>query len=156
MTRTPRLLALAAMLALTACGGPLGPVSGGALSGEVKPAPSDWSFVANVEQAQLETNPADPRSVNVWLGSLGGRLYVASSLIRGPKLPTEREWVRDVEADERVRMRIEGTVYELRAVRVLDDDEAAAARAMLEQKYALASDDLDPEREVWVYALGPR
>lgn len=155
MTRTARRLSLAALLSLSACG-PVGPLPGGALSGEVKPAPSDWSFVADVEQAQLETRPADPRSVNVWLGSRDGKLYVASSLIRGPKLPTERAWVRDIEADERVRMRIAGAVYELRAVRVLDDDEAAAARAMLEAKYALAPDDLDPQREVWIYALEPR
>ena len=152
---TARTLALAGALSLLACG-PVGPFSGGGLSGEVRPAPSDWSFVANVEQAQLETRPADPHSVNVWLGSLNGRLYVASSLIRGPKLPTERAWVRDVEADERVRMRIDRIVYELRAVRVIDEDEAAAARAMLEKKYALTRDDLDSDREVWVYALEPR
>jgi len=147
---------LAAALLTLGCGGPVGPFPGGALSGEVKPAPSDWGFVANVKQAQLETNPAVPRSVNIWLGTLDAALYISSSMILGPKIPTEREWVRDVTADERVRMRIEGVVYELRAVRVLDETEAAAARSMLEHKYELEADDMDPEREVWVFRLEAR
>lgn len=149
-------LVLGLAIALCACGGPVGPFAGGELSGEVKPAPSDWGLVANVKEAQLETNPSAPRSVNVWLATEGGALYISSSLIRGPKLPTEREWVRDVEADERVRMRIESVVYELRAVRVLDEGEAAAARAALETKYELGADDMDAEREVWVFRLEAR
>jgi hypothetical protein len=146
---------LALSLLLPACG-PVGPFPGGALSGELKRAPRDWSFVAGVKQAQLETRPADPRSVNLWLGSLNGKLYVASSMIRGPKLPSERSWVRDVEADDRVRIRIDGVVYELRAERVLDADEADAVRSMLEAKYDLDPADRDPSREVWFFALEPR
>lgn len=138
------------------CGGPLGPISGGALSGEVKLPPSDWGFATNVEEVQLETNPAAPRSVTIWIGVSDGALYISSSLIRGPKLPTEREWVRDLEADERVRLQIEEAVYELRAVRVVDEAEAAAARAVLEAKYELGPDDMDPEREVWVFRLEAR
>jgi hypothetical protein len=148
-------LVLALSLLLPACG-PVGPFGGGALSGELRGAPSDWSFVAGVEQAQLETRPGDPRSINLWLGSLDGRLYVASSMVRGPKLPSERGWVRDVEADERVRVRIEGVVYELRAERVLDADEAGAVRAMFEAKYGLDPKGRDPEREVWFFELLPR
>ena len=144
-----------ALLVFAGCG-PLGPFPGRALSGEVKPTPADWSFVANVEQAQLETNPVDPRSTNIWLGSQNGALYISSSMIYGPKLPSERGWVRDVEADERVRLRVDGGLYELRAERVLDEAEAAAARSMLERKYELGPDDLDPEREVWVWRLEPR
>jgi hypothetical protein len=149
------LCTLALALLLTACG-PVGPFSGGALSGEVRPAPGEWSFVADVEQAQLETNPADPRSINIWLGSHGGALYIASSMIRGPKLPTERAWVRDIKADDRVRLRIEDAIYELRAERVLDADECDAVRTMLETKYGLDPADRDPEREIWFFKLVPR
>jgi hypothetical protein len=77
-----------------ACGGPVGPVPGGALSGSVKPAPADWSFVELVEQVQLETKPAAPHSVNTWIGTSAGALYLPTSMIRGPKLPTERDiWI---------------------------------------------------------------
>ena len=146
---------IAALFLLLGCG-PVGPFSGGALSGELKPAPADWSFVANVVEAELETNPDEPRSVTLWLGSLNGALYISSSMIRGPMLPTEREWVRDVEKDERVRLRIDEILYELRAVRVLDEGEAAAARAMMEKKYELSADDMDPQREIWFFRLEPR
>lgn len=147
---------LASLVLLLACGGPVGPISGGALSGEVKPAPADWSFVASIEQVQLETNPAEPHSVNTWIGTSGGALYLPTSMVRGPKLPTEREWVRNVEADERVRLRAGDGVYELRAERVVDETEAASARAALEKKYALGAEDMDPEREIWIFRLGPR
>jgi hypothetical protein len=149
-------LALGLAIALSACDGPLGPFSGGELSGEVKPVPSDWGLLADVKEVQLETNPAEPRSVSVWLATASGALYISSSLIRGPMVPTEREWVRDVAADERVRLRIDGVVYELRAVRVLDESEAAAARRAIEGKYELGADDMDSGREVWVFRLGAR
>ncbi len=152
----PTRLWLAATLLALGCGGPLGPISGGALSGEVKPAPADWAFVDGVEQVQLETNPVEPHSVNTWIGTSGGALYLPTSMIRGPKLPTERAWVRNVEADDRVRLRVGDAVYELRAERVLDAVEAEAARAALVKKYALDADDLDPEREIWLFRLTPR
>jgi hypothetical protein len=152
---TPRLWLAAALLAL-GCGGPVGPIPGGALSGNVKPAPADWSFIESVEQVQLETNPSEPHSVNTWIGTSGGALYLPTSMIRGPKLPTEREWVRNVEADDRVRLRVGDDVYELRAERVVDETEATSARAALEKKYALGAGDMDPEREIWIFRLGPR
>lgn len=145
-----------AMVVFTGCGGPVGPISGGALSGEVKAAPSDWTFVESVEQVQLETNPEAPHSVNTWIGTNAGALYLPTSMIRGPKLPTEREWVRNVEADDRIRLRIGDDLYELRAERVIDEAEAAAARAALEKKYELGAGDMDPEREIWIFRLVPR
>jgi hypothetical protein len=147
---------LIALVFLFGCGGPVGPIPGGALSGNLKPAPADWSFIENVEQVQLETNPVEPHSVNTWIGTSGGALYLPTSMIRGPKLPTERAWVRNVEADERVRLRVGDDVYELRAERVVDDTEAASARAALVNKYALGADDMDPEREIWIFRLSPR
>jgi F420H(2)-dependent quinone reductase len=147
---------LVALVLLLACGGPVGPIPGGALSGDVKPAPADWSFVERIEQVQLETNPADSHSVNTWIGTSGGALYLPTSMIRGPRLPTEREWVRNVETDDRVRLRVGDDIYELRAERVVDDAEAASARAALVKKYALGADDMDPEREIWIFRLVPR
>lgn len=150
-----RLWLATALLAL-GCGGPLGPLPGGALSGDAKDAPADWSFVASVEQVQVETNPAEPHSVNTWIGTHGGALYLPTSMIRGPRVPTEREWVRNVEADERIRLRVGSDVYALRAERVIDAAEVEAVRAALVAKYALGPDDLDPEREIWFFRLEPR
>lgn len=148
------LLSLAAGLA---CGGPVGPLSGGRLAGNPGPrVVADWSFADEIETAQLETRPADPYSVNIWFAGRGDRLYVPSSMILGPKVPTERTWVAHVQADPAVRIRLDGTVYARNAVRVEDADEFEAARTALEAKYEIAPEDRDPEREVWIYRLEPR
>jgi hypothetical protein len=142
--------------ALVGCG-PIGPLSGRTLAGPVHSQPvEDWSFVAAQETCQVETNPAEPHSVNTWCLGDGARLYVPSSMIRGPKLPSERAWVRNVLADPRLRIRIGDEVYERTAVRVTDAAEYDTARAALEKKYGLDPADRDPEREIWIFRLDPR
>ncbi len=143
-------------IALSGCG-PLGPLSGGSLRGPVHTQPVvDWSFVASESTCQLETNPADPHSVNTWCLGIGDRLYVPSSMIRGPKSPSERDWVKNVANSPAVRIRIGGELYERVAVRVGDAAEYDAVRAALEEKYELAPADRDPEREIWIFRLDPR
>jgi hypothetical protein len=150
------LLALVASLGL-ACGGPVGPLAGGALSGTVgSPRVSDWSFAETIQTAQLETRPDDPHSVNTWFATIGDRLYVPTSMILGPKDPSTRSWVVNVEADPRVRIRLGRTVYERTARRVEDLLEYESARAVLEARYEISPEDRDPERVVWIYRLDPR
>jgi hypothetical protein len=140
-------------LALAGCG----PLSGGALRGPVHAEPvGDWAFVAGEYACQLETNPAAPHSVNVWCLGEGERLYVPTSMIRGPKDPAEREWVQNASRDPRVRIRVGDEVYERSAVRVEAGAEYDAARAALEGKYELDPADRDPERVIWIFRLDPR
>jgi hypothetical protein len=120
------------------------------------PDNSDWSFASDVETAQLETQPDDPHSVNTWVAAIGSRLYIPTSMILGPKQPTERSWVGHVADNEDVRIRLGGRVFERRAVRVLDPDEFRSARAALEAKYGITQDERDPEREVWIFRLESR
>jgi hypothetical protein len=147
----------AALLSLALLGaGPLGPCAGGRLDGEAAAPPADWSAAADVEQIQLETNPGEPYSVNAWCVGIADRLYVPTSMIRGPKQPGEREWVRNVTSDPRVRIRIGDAVYERTAVRVEAPAEFEAVRAALERKYELDPAERDPERAVWIYRLDAR
>ena len=149
-----RLLILVCTLA--GCG-PLGPFSGGRLGGPVHTQPiADWSFVAAQETCQLEVNPLSPHSVNTWCLGVGAHLYVPTSMIRGPKTPTERDWVKFVLTDPTVRIRIGDEIYERVAVRVTDAAEYDAVRRGLEQKYALDPTERDPEREIWIFRLEPR
>jgi hypothetical protein len=141
---------------LFACGGPVGPISGGALSGETANGPLEARIAEAPRQVQLETNPAEPHSVNTWIAASGGAVYIPTSMIRGPLSPAERDWVKQVQADPRVRVRVDGAVYAARAVRVEDAAEIATARAALETKYALEADDLDPAREIWLFRIEPR
>lgn len=143
-----------ALLAQLACG-PLGPIPGGRLRGAEHegPAPA-WDRFAQVEQVQLETNPEDPHSVNTWIGVYEGALYIPTSLIRGADDPRERTWVKNVQADPKVRLRIDDTVYPLRATQVEDPATVEAVRSMLLSKYEVES---DPHAQAaWIFRLDPR
>lgn len=102
---------VAVSLALTACGGPVGPLAGGELSGAEAAPPAQWPSVP--ETVQLEVRPAAPYSVNVWSVGIGANLYVA----HGPDGST---WGSHLRVDNRVRVRIAGTVYALAAAIVED------------------------------------
>ena len=153
----PRTLLSALALVAVACGGPVGPFSGGALEGPPGPERvADWTFVNELETVQLEVRPGDPYSVNTWAAGIGPRLYVPTSMIRGTLDPTERAWVAAVEADPAVRVRIDGAVYERTMVRVVDAAEFDAARAQLEMNYEIVPEDRDPDRVIWIYRLDER
>ena len=135
-------------IALAGCNGPIGLMSGGALEGESRPAPEDWSFAGDYGTAQLETQPAEPYSVNLAYTIVDGVLYVNAG-------GSETQWVKNMSADPRVRLRLDGVLYELRAERVTDEDEIAAfSRAWLAQ----STFRRDPQGydEVWIYRLTPR
>ena len=145
------------VLAAIGCGGPMGPFAGGALSGEQgSPAMTDWSVADAYETASFETRPSDPHSVTTWFVSVDEKLYVPTSMILGPKDPTERGWVAHVTEDPRVRIRLGDTVYERVAIRVEDQAEFDATRAALEGKYEIEVEDRDPERTIWIYRLDAR
>ncbi len=161
MSRDPkrhslRLAGIALLTVLLAgCGGPLGPLSGGELSGQELPAPPQWLGVDTTDGVQLETrDPAgDAHSVNTWATIIDGRFYIPTSLILGAEDPREREWVRNVLANDAVRVRAVGTVYPGRMVRVTDDAIIAAAKTALLAAY----DETESEHSAaaWVFEVLP-
>jgi hypothetical protein len=146
---------LAVLAMLGAACGPIGPLSGGALRGDVHAGgPPAWPAVGALETVQLETSPEDPHSVNIWIAELDGRLYIATSLILGADAPLERAWVQHVEADPRVRLRADGVIYLLTAVRVEAEPERTGAWDSLIAKYEVEADE--HARGAWIYRLDPR
>ena len=133
-----------------ACG-PLGPLPGGHLSGELEPTPpSDWSFAEDEKTVQLETNPSDPYSVNVWGAGIGKGFYLAAGG------GAESRWAQNIASNPEVRLRIGRRIYELRAMRVDEDPrERQDFLAAMKRKY-----DWDPTaeetREAWLYRLEAR
>ncbi len=148
--RSRRLASLLALSALAACG-PLGPLAGGRLTGEVVSDPvTDWSFTDALATVEVETRPEAPYSVTVWCFHSGSSLYVPA---RNPKSKT---WVQNALADDRVRLRIDGRIYERRAVRVTDPDEIEAVLPALLEKYQLELPDPGRRPEVDFFRLEPR
>lgn len=154
MKRIAVLTALVALLA--ACGGPLGPLAGGRLSGPEAAAPAGWAGVDVTEGIALETLTADggAHSVNTWAAIVDGTLYVPTSLILGAENPEERGWVQNVTRDERVRIRAAGTVYPGTMRRTQDAALIERVKATLLARYE--EEPSAHSAQAWVYEVRPR
>jgi hypothetical protein len=149
-------LALAATFALRVVahfsGGPLGIVPGGRLDGPLADDQSpDWSFTDHVQTIQVEVDPDDPLSVTTWVFTLDGRLYVAADFFN----PFKR-WPHRALADPRVRLRIDGRIYERLAVRVTDPATIARLRRAIAVKYDIADGGIASRVDVWFFRMDPR
>ena len=108
-------LTIPCLLAVTACGGPIGIIPGGELSGEEASADAWSEVITDSRTLDLETDPSDPYSVRIGFVFRDGRLYID---------PAEgRRWYEKLVGDPSVRVRIDGLVYRARAVRVTDPTE---------------------------------
>jgi hypothetical protein len=143
----PTLVLSSLLLGLAGCG-PTFVFPGGELDGEVAPTPSDWTFAADVTTIQLETRPTDPYSVNITCAVVDGRLYISAG-------DNYSQWAENIDADPNVRLRIEGAVYELRAVRVTNAAEMAGFATAWTDKVSFGRDPTELD-EAFVYRLEPR
>jgi len=154
--RFPSLGASLALLALTlalttlllGCGGPFVLLPGGALEGATEPLPESWAFTDAVDTVQLETRPAEPYSVNIWLTAAEGNLYVHAGAHRS-------RWVEHLKADPRVRVRVGESIYELAAVRVREQPEFDRFADAYERKYGLRPRN-ENVAEAYLFRLGGR
>lgn len=146
MKRSSLLVALA-LLVLVACE-PIVMLPGGELSGEVESHPESWDFAAEIEVFQLETNPDDPYSVNIWGIASGPDFLIGGKADGG--------WATRVVADPRVRLRVGDALYELKAVPVDDDDaKILLFIGAMKDKYGR---EVDPEERSGsqLFSLEPR
>jgi len=149
---------------LFACGpqGPMGVLPGGPLAGEVVEGKvEDWSFTDAAAIVAIETRGRwIDHSVSVLCMVADGNLYVPSR--HAPK----KHWVQNALADPRVRIGVDGKIYEGRAVRVTDPGEAERADRALMAKYFGVEAEIvrpllgppeegDDRAEVWLFRIEP-
>ena len=131
--------------------GPLGPVPGGPMSGQLVAEPvTDWGFIVERDTVELEVNPDAPRAITTWVLGYGGQPFIPSGF------GARKTWTAQLAADGRAMLRVDGQLYERQAVRVTDEELLEELRAVLIRKY-----DLDPEgnfsgSETWFFRLDPR
>jgi hypothetical protein len=117
-------------------GGPIGPISGGALRGTFTASPlPDPATLARRREVQLQVNPAAPRSVNVWVLVVDGIVYVPSSL------PEWKIWPAVLANDPHAVLRVDSSLYDVSAHRVEDPALVAQLRQALERKYGTTGGD---------------
>jgi hypothetical protein len=121
---------------------------GGKLSGTVTAPPAEWQFTEPSQLAQLETRPQDPYSINLVYVQLNDQLYVYAG-------NTRTTWVQHIEQNPLVRIRIDGTIYPVRAVRVESPQELAGFAAFWANRSFFQRDPMDFD-EVWLYRLQAR
>lgn len=133
---------------LTGCERPFVLLPGGALEGPTVPAPASWAFTDEVKTVQLETRPAEPYSVNIWVIALDPHLYVHAGASRSA-------WVEHLEADPNARVRVGDTLYELTAVRVTEQAEFDRFSDAYEAKYGRRPRN-ENVAEAYLFRLGAR
>lgn len=146
VTRPVLFLGLMLTASVAGCGGPLALLPGGALEGPTVATPESWSFTDAVKTVQLETLPADPYSVNIWVIAIDDHLYVHAGAHRST-------WVENIEADPNVRLRVNDSIYELAASRVDDQGEFDRFSDAYEQKYGLRPRN-GSAAEAYLFRLG--
>ena len=131
MARISRWIALAFLcLGVAGCGGPFVLLPGGKLEGRDAPTPSDWSSIADVGTVQIETQPSDPYSVNIWVVGIGSVAYLHAGANRA-------NWVVHLESDPSIRMRVDEDIYSLRATRVTTQEEFDRFADAYDEKYSV-------------------
>jgi len=143
-----RLITILLLLSALSCNGPFALLPGGKLDGETLPIPANWTFAGDYGTVQLETRPEDPYSVNIAYTVMNGRLYINAG-------DTETQWVQHMTANPLVRLRLEGSLYDLRADRVTDDAEIAEFGKAWTDQSIFRRDPAELD-EVWVYRLVAR
>lgn len=128
------LLLIACFASLSGCAEPFIVLAGGELTGEVADPPVDWSQFDEEEIIQLETQPDDPYSINIWMVGAGPDLYIATG-----DDPTN--WTEHIDRNPDVRVRIRGTLYELEATRVTDREEKLRIGMEYVRKFDVDEDD---------------
>ncbi len=148
VTRAAFLVALMLSAPTAGCGGPFVLLPGGTLEGSTVATPESWSFTDAVKTVQLETRPADPYSVNIWVVALSEDLYVHAGANRAT-------WVENIEADPDVRLRVNDSIYELVAARVDGQEEFDRFSDAYEQKYGSRPRN-GSVTEAYLFRLGAR
>ena len=118
----------------------------------------DWSFLRDRPTVQFQlVDP--PRSRTTWIMEHEGRIFIASGYMNTIQGKIWKQWPEEAEADGRAILRVDGTLYERRMVRIHEGDVVAPVLAELGRKY-LGGASVPVEEvttgSIWLFELRPR
>lgn len=134
-------------------GGPIGPLPGGSLRGEVAAPPSDWSFASREDTLRVESDAwALPYSARVWFLPYQGRLYLLLPSFFGDGLK------RRLDDDPRLRVGLGDRLYPQVAVRVTDPQRIGELlRPVIRRQFSIEIEGearpVGRAAELWLYRL---
>jgi len=133
---------------------PGGELVSGALYAGPEP---DWTFTARVPTVELQLN--DPVSSRlIWIVESEGRIYVASGYMSSLLGRLWKHWaVQADDGDGLAVVRMDGTRYERRLVRIAEGPVLDGVAAALQAKYGMPATRQDIEAgNTWIFELAPR
>lgn len=142
------LFAVLALILAGGCSSDWIPFSGGALEGQIVAAGEGIPIAGSEEVVRLETQPADPYSVNLWVIALDDDLYVHAG-------DNHTTWVQHLEVDPSARVGFQGSIIELNAERVTDQPTFDRFRVAYDDKYGVSTRHEDIN-DVYLYRLSAR
>ena len=142
----------AAWFATALLDGPWGMLPGGRLVGPTTACETArWEEFASTRELELEVRPSSPRSMTTWSVVHAGALFIPADFLT----PWKR-WPHQVLADDRIRLRLGGRVFECRAKRVSDAKQIEQLRLAIAAKYELQAEGRAATIEVWWFRIQPR
>jgi hypothetical protein len=139
--------------------GPLAIVAGGPFkTGELTPAPADWSFLTDRSTLEFQTMvPAQSRTV--WLAVHEQRLFLVSGYMTTGYGAIWKQWPHYLENDDRIILRIDGKLYEQRLQRIMTGTEVIPVLTEFARKYGAggaASNESVSNGYTWMYEVVTR
>lgn len=131
-------------------------------SGEVAPSPSDWSFIEDLEEIEIQTlNPTTSRTV--WVPVIDGQLYIVSGYMNSFIGGLWKHWPSYLEEDNRILIRVDGKIYEQRLERIMSGEITDQVMSKVVHKYFGAPDQVIPGAgeavttgSAWLFEVLPR
>ncbi len=140
--------AVTIFLSLVLAGCDFIPFAGGKLPGEVKAIPDGWPAVTSAEVIEIETNPSEPYSVKLWVIVMNNHPYIHAGANRAT-------WVEHLEQNPELILGHNGSLYELKAERVMDMNEFTELSEIYKDKYGNYPRNSNLN-EIYLYRLEPR
>lgn len=130
--------------------GPLGPIPGGPFQASAVSGLPDPAQAAAADTVEIEVGQPEPKTRTTWVIEHDGVLYVPAGYA------ARKAWPAQAEADGRLRLRVGGKVFDVKATRVTDPSLHAALIEAVAKKYDLSG---DPQggmaQSTWFFRLDP-
>lgn len=139
--------------------GPLEIIAGGPFkTGELSPAPDDWSFLTDRDTIAFQTlNPA--RSRTVWLAVHEQRLFIVSGYMTTGYGALWKQWPHYLQQDDRILLRIDDKLYEQRLQRITSGPDIEPVLGEFGRKYGdglgMGASEVT-EGHTWMYEVVDR
>ncbi len=118
-------------------------------SGELTASPSNWDFIKEREEIEIQTlNPTTSRTV--WVPVIDGKLYIVSGYMNSGIGRLWKQWPTYMEEDNRILIRIDGNIYEQRLNRITEGPITAEVMSEIGRKYFGGPAGVNPQAGIGV------